>query len=118
MESNSPEDFFEKKLPARFNAEKAKGIDVTVQVNLTGNNPSDWVIVIKDQKLQTSRGTIEAPTLSLKATEADFLDLVNGKNTPAKAQILDFFRKNSNFFVLKLISKVIGPARHDSGLTG
>ncbi len=93
MESNSPEDFFEKKLPARFNAEKAKGIDVTVQVNLTGNNPSDWVIVIKDQKLQTSRGTIEAPTLSLKATEADFLDLVNGKLSAEKA----FFSGKVNF---------------------
>ncbi len=93
MESNSPEDFFEKKLPARFNAEKAKGIDVTVQVNLTGNNPSDWVIVIKDQKLQTSRGTIEAPTLSLKATEADFLDLVNGKMSAEKA----FFSGKVNF---------------------
>lgn len=93
MESNSPEDFFEKKLPARFNAEKAKGIDVTVQVNLTGNNPSDWVIIIKDQKLQTSRGTIEAPTLSLKATEADFLDLVNGKLSAEKA----FFSGKVNF---------------------
>lgn len=93
MESKSPQEFFEKDLPARFNAEKSKGIDVTVQISLTGNNPSDWIIVIKDQKLQTSRGIIEAPTLSLRASESDFMDLVNGKLSAEKA----FFGGKVNF---------------------
>jgi putative sterol carrier protein len=93
MEPINPQEFFEKVLPNRFNAEKSKGIDVTVQVTLTGNNPSDWVIIIKDQKFQVTKGTIEAPTLSLKASEADFLDLVNGKISAEKA----FFSGKVNF---------------------
>ena len=55
MESKTPREFFETALPARFNPEKAKGIDVTVQINLTGNNPDDWVLTLKDQKIQASQ---------------------------------------------------------------
>jgi putative sterol carrier protein len=93
MESKTPQEFFEKNLPARFNPEKAKGVDVTVQVNLTGNNPSDWVITIKDQKIQAAQGTIPEPKLVLKTSEADFLDLVNGKMSAERA----FFSGKVNF---------------------
>jgi putative sterol carrier protein len=93
MESQTPQEFFEKNLPARFKPEKAKGVDVTVQVNLTGNAPSDWVITIKDQKIQAKQGTIIEPKLVLKTSEKDFLDLVNGKMSAEKA----FFSGKVNF---------------------
>jgi putative sterol carrier protein len=93
MESKTPQEFFEKALPARFKPEKTKGIDVIVQLNLSGNNPSDWVITLKDQKIQATPGTTANPTLTLKATEADFLDLVNGKLGAEKA----FFSGKLNF---------------------
>jgi putative sterol carrier protein len=93
MESQSSQEFFEKALPVRFKPEKAKGIDVTVQINLTGSNPSDWVITLKDQKIQAVKGTIAEPTLTLRTSEADFLDLVNGKLSAEKA----FFSGKVNF---------------------
>ncbi|XHH08224.1 MAG: SCP2 sterol-binding domain-containing protein [Candidatus Bathyarchaeia archaeon] len=93
MESKTPQEFFETALPARFKPEKAKGIDVTVQINLTGNNPSDWAITIKDQKIQAVQGTIPEPKLTLKTTVNDFLDLVNGKISAERA----FFSGKINF---------------------
>lgn len=93
MESKTAQEFFEKALPERFKPEKAKGIDAIVQLNLIGNNPSDWVITLKDQKIQATPGTTAEPTLTLKATEADFLDLVNGKLSAEKA----FFSGKLNF---------------------
>ena len=75
------------------NQKKPKALDVTVQMNLTGSNPSDWVITLKDQKIQATRGTIAEPTLTLKTSEADFLDLVNGKLSAEKA----FFSGKLNF---------------------
>ncbi len=93
MESKTPQEFFETALPARFNPEKAKGIDVIVQINLTGNTPSDWVITIKDQKIQSRQGTIQEPTLTLRTSNNDFLDLVNGKMSAEKA----FFSGKVNF---------------------
>jgi putative sterol carrier protein len=93
MEINTSQEFFENALSNRFKPEKAKGIQVTVQVNLTGNNPIDWVITIKDQKIQAVQGTVEEPTLTFKTLENVFLDLVNGKMSLENA----FFSGKINF---------------------
>lgn len=86
-EAKTPKDFFEKVLSNRFKPEKAAGIDVTVQVNITGSNGGDWVVTIKDQKLESKKGTHPSPTLELKMEEADFMDLMNGKMSGEKAFI-------------------------------
>jgi putative sterol carrier protein len=85
METNTPQDFFEKTLPSRFKAEKAGGIDVVTQVNVTGVEGGCWTVVIKDQKLKVTEGTHAKPTLTLKMNENDFLELVNGKLSAEKA---------------------------------
>jgi putative sterol carrier protein len=85
MESKTPQDFFEKALPLRFKPEKASGIDVVTQLNITGIEGGSWIVVIKDQKLQVTEGTYPAPTLTLKMNENDFMDMVNGKLKPEKA---------------------------------
>jgi putative sterol carrier protein len=85
MESKTPQEFFETALQDRFKPEKAKGIDVTVQINLTGINPSNWAITLKDQKIQAIQGTIPEPTLTLKTSANDFLDVVNGKLSAERA---------------------------------
>ncbi len=51
-----PQEFFEKDLPQRFNPEKAADIDVIAQVNITGPEGGEWIVTIKDQKLQVTRG--------------------------------------------------------------
>jgi len=85
METNTPKDFFEKALPARFKPEKAAGIDVVAQINVTGLEGGSWTVSIKDQKLQVIEGTHSAPTLTLKMNENDFMDLVNGRLSAEKA---------------------------------
>ena len=85
METNTPKDFFDKTLPLRFKPEKAKGIDVIAQMNVTGVEGGCWSVTIKDQKLQVAEGTHPAPTLTLKMNENDFLDMVNGKLSAEKA---------------------------------
>ena len=85
MEAKTPKEFFEKALPSRFKPDKAAGIDVIAQLNLTGLNGGEWVVTIKDQKLQVTEGTHPSPTLTLKITENDFMDIVNGKLSAEKA---------------------------------
>ena len=85
MEAETPKDFFEKVLPARFKAEKAAGVDVTAQVDINGPNGGNWVVVIKDQKLKVTDGAHQSPTLSLKMAEKDFMDLINGRLGAEKA---------------------------------
>ncbi len=85
MESASARDFFEKALPKRFNAAKAAGIDVIVQVSITGAGGGNWGVTIKDQKLEVKEGTPASPTLSITMTEKDFVDLINHKISAEKA---------------------------------
>lgn len=85
METLTPKDFFEKTLPARFKPEKAKGIDVVTQINISGVENGNWSVTIKDQKILVCEGTHDKPTLILKMNENDFLDMVNGKISAEKA---------------------------------
>jgi putative sterol carrier protein len=84
-EAKTPKEFFEEVLPRRFKPDKALGIDVTVQVNITGPNGGDWVVTIKNQKLEAKEGTHPSPTLELDMAETDYMDLINGKMSGEKA---------------------------------
>jgi putative sterol carrier protein len=85
MQATTPKEFFERILPARFNSAKAAGIDVIVQVTITGTNGGDWIVTIKNQELKVTSGVDSAANLSLKMSEKDYLDLVNGKISAEKA---------------------------------
>ena len=85
MDAETPKEFFEKVLPARFNPSRAAGVDVVVQVTISGIHGSDWIVTIKDQKLDIKEGIHPSPTLSLKMGESDYLDLVNRRISPEKA---------------------------------
>ena len=85
MEVKTPNEFFKKALPTRFKPERAKGIDVVAQVNIDGSNGGEWTVTIRDQKMEVTEGTHQSSTLIIGMTEADFLDLVNGKLSSEKA---------------------------------
>ncbi|MCL2134956.1 MAG: SCP2 sterol-binding domain-containing protein [Candidatus Bathyarchaeota archaeon] len=93
MEIQSAEEFFENTLPIKFKPEKAKDIEVIVQVNLLGDNPKDWVITIKNQKIHIFQGITTESAFVLKTEEKDFLEVVNGKISVEKA----FFSGKINF---------------------
>jgi len=104
MEVKTPEEFFEKQLPVRFKPEKAAGIDATIQLSLSGGQKEqDWVVVIKNKKLQINKGTNSSVSLSLRITESDFLDIINGKLSAEKALFTGKIRFQGNISIaLKL----------------
>ena len=85
VEVKTPKDFFEKILPERFNPEKAEGVDVIVNINISGDNGGKWIIIIKNQLLEIKKGIHNCPTLSLTIKEKDYLDIINGKLSGEKA---------------------------------
>jgi putative sterol carrier protein len=103
MKVKTPEEFFEKVLPSRFKPDKAAGIDVTVQMKITGPNGGDWVVTIKNQKLEVEKGAHPSPTLELEMAETDYLDLVNGEISGEKAFLTGKLRFKGNIaLALKL----------------
>jgi putative sterol carrier protein len=85
MEAKTPKDFFQVTLPRRFKPDKAKGIDVVVEVNINGPNGGDWTVTIKDEKIEAREGTAPSPMMSIGMAEADFIDLVNGRLSAERA---------------------------------
>jgi putative sterol carrier protein len=85
MEAKTPQEFFDEILPLRFKPEKAKGIDVIIQLNVTGPEGGEWNAEIKDQKLTVQKGVHPSPKLTIGVSEADFLGIVNDKLSAQKA---------------------------------
>ncbi len=85
MQVHTPQEFFEKNLPTRFKPEKAEGVNVIAQINISGPEGGNWTVTVKDQKLQVTEGIHQSPDLTLKMNPADFLDLVNGKLSAERA---------------------------------
>jgi putative sterol carrier protein len=103
MEAQTPKEFLETKVPERFKPEKAAGIDVVAQLTLTGPNGGAWVIAIKDQKMQVKEGIDASATLTLKAADKDFMDIVHGKLSTGKAFFMGKIHFEGNIAVaLKL----------------
>lgn len=85
MEVSTPKEFLDKVLPEKFDPEKAAGLTAVVQFKITGDNGGEWVLTIRDQKLEIQDGTVEGPNMTLIMKDKDYVDLVNGKLSGQKA---------------------------------
>ena len=71
--------------PDRFRPEKAKGVDDTVQMHLTGEGGGDYVLHVHDQQVDIREGTADDPTLTLNAAADTWLAVENGQTNPMMA---------------------------------
>lgn len=72
-------------MPNRLNVEKAKGLDVTVQFDLSGEGGGQWYVQIKDGAANTHQGTADKPAATIKMDAQDYADLTTGKLNPMTA---------------------------------
>jgi len=85
LDIKTPRQFFEEELPKRFNAAKAAGVDVIVQLDIEGSEGGNWIVIIKDQKMTIKEGVHPSPALSVRMNEKDYLDVINNKMSGEKA---------------------------------
>ncbi len=62
-----------------FIPEKAAGLDVAIQIKLTGDEPSEWVIMIKNQTCTIQKGIAQGAKLTVTINNGDFMKLFTGK---------------------------------------
>lgn len=70
------------KLPESFVAEKAEGIDATIQFDLSGENGGQYWAKISNGSCEVGEGVAENPKMTLKATADDFYALASGSSNP------------------------------------
>ena len=103
MEAKTPKQFLEEILPSRFKPDRAANIDTVARLDLTGPNGGDWIIIIRNRTLNVTEGPHPSPSLTLTIADNDFMDLVNGKLSTAKAFFNGKIRFSGNFnLALKL----------------
>ena len=67
------------KVVRAFQPEKAAGVDVKIQLRLSGSQGGDWGVTIRDQRLIIEPGELTEPNLEFTADTKDVLDIYSGK---------------------------------------
>jgi putative sterol carrier protein len=66
-------------MPSKFRADKAAGVNATIQYDITGDQGGTWHAVIKDGTCTVMPGAAASPSLTLTMASQDWLDMVGGK---------------------------------------
>jgi putative sterol carrier protein len=67
------------KMPGAFIPEKAAGLDAVIQFKFTGAEAGDWYAVIKDGKVDVSKGEHASPKMTLTADSGDYVKIFTGE---------------------------------------
>ena len=75
--SSSPQDVFDA-MQRGFEADKARGVHARFQFDLSGPEGGLWWIEVNDATCKMGRGRIDAPGVTLAASDRDWVALSNG----------------------------------------
>jgi putative sterol carrier protein len=78
----TPEDVFAR-LTTGLDA--AKGLNATIQLNLSGENGGYWFVNVRDGKVTIDRGSASSPNMTMAMTAQDYVDMSTGKLHPQVA---------------------------------
>jgi len=72
-------------LQQSFVPKNSVGMDISLQLNLTGDLEEKWVLLIKDQKCSIDPGDFPNPKVHLTLAKKDLLRLISGELDPMVA---------------------------------
>lgn len=62
-----------------FQPDKAAGVDTVVQFKFTGSQASNWYVVIKDQKCESTEGLHPDPKMTMTVDSEDYIKISTGE---------------------------------------
>ena len=93
-------------MPQAFQADKAAGVDVVFQYNISGPGGGKWYATIKDQTCEVSEGTHDKPTTTIIMGDEDFLALMRGELNPMVAYTSGKLKIEGDIMKSQLIEKL------------
>lgn len=69
---------FFSELGGKINPDKIAGMNATYQFNITGDGGGDWAVKLNDGSAEVVEGTVDDPSITLTATDEDWLKIVDG----------------------------------------
>lgn len=67
------------KMPESFQPDAAKGMNVVIQFDVTGDGGGQWYCDIKDGALEIQNALHENPNLTITVAAQDYIDVSTGK---------------------------------------
>jgi putative sterol carrier protein len=89
---------------ARFQPDKAKGVNATIQFEISGDAGGNWWLKIADGAASYGEGTVENPQMVFKSKDEDFMALVTGKMNPVQAFMMGKIKVNNMELGMKMTS--------------
>jgi|SRR5687767_11860337 putative sterol carrier protein len=92
-------------LPGRVNPETAKGINATIQFDLSGEGGGPWRVDVADGTVTAAPGTAENPSVTVSTSASNYLAIINGEMNAMNAFMLGKVKvKGDMALVMKLQS--------------
>ncbi len=93
-------------MPEAFDANAAKGVDVVFQYVISGPEGGEWLCIIENGKCDVRSGTMENAGCTLKISDTNFLDMMNGKLVPMQAYTSGKLQIEGDLMKSQLIEKL------------
>jgi putative sterol carrier protein len=93
-------------IPSAFQADKAAGVDVVFQFDISGDKGGVWHAIIKDGTCEVAEGSHGNPTTTIKMADDDFVKLITGKLNAMSAFTSGKLRIEGDLMKSQLIEKL------------
>ena len=95
----------------RFQADKASGVDATVQWNITDDGAEHpYSVTVKDGAITTGRGGAESPRVTLTTDAVSFAKLMAGKAVGPQLYMTGKLKINGDLMLAQRMTSFFAPA--------
>jgi len=74
----TPQEIFDQ-MPANLDPNAAKGVNATIQFNLSGDNGGEWYVAVKDGAATVNKGKAPSANMTMTMAAQDYVDMISGK---------------------------------------
>jgi putative sterol carrier protein len=94
------------RMPAAFQPDRAAGVDVVFQYDITGPGGGTWYVSIKDGQCEVREGRHEKPTTTIIMSDEDFLSLIRRELDAMQAFTTGKLKVQGDIMKSQLIGKL------------
>jgi putative sterol carrier protein len=105
---SSCEEYFQR-VPERFLADKAEGVDATYVFDLDGDGGGTWTVTVKNKTVTVDPGKAESPSVTYQMKASDYVDLVNGDLSGVKAVFTRKLKVSGSISLAKKMNDFLPP---------
>ncbi|MBW2203925.1 MAG: SDR family NAD(P)-dependent oxidoreductase [Deltaproteobacteria bacterium] len=93
-------------IPGAFQPDKAAGVDVVFQFDISGAEGGSWYITVKDGSCEVAQGSQGSPTTTIKMGDDDFVKMMSGELNAMSAFTSGKLKVEGDLMKSQLIEKL------------